>query len=62
MIHDRIVVGLLDASLSTKLQLDPELTLEKATTATQQNKSVKKQQKWGTKAMTFKMPGGKGVN
>ena len=34
MIRDKIVVGLLDANLSMKLQMDPELTLEKATTAT----------------------------
>ena len=44
MIRDRIVVGLLDASLSMKLQLDSELTLEKATVAARQNESVKKQQ------------------
>ena len=29
MIRDRIVVGLRDSSLSEKLQLEPELTLEK---------------------------------
>ena len=44
MIRDRIAVGLLDAGLSIKLQLDPELTLEKATAAARQNESVKKQQ------------------
>ena len=44
MIRDRIVVGLLDAGLSMKLQLDPELTLEKATAAARQNESVKRQQ------------------
>ena len=44
MIHDRIVVGLLDGALSMKLQLDPELTLEKATAVAQQNESVQKQQ------------------
>lgn len=32
MIRDRLVVGLLDVSLSEKLQLDAELTLEKAVT------------------------------
>ena len=32
MIHDRIVVDLHDARLSEKLQLDPDLTLEKAIT------------------------------
>ena len=30
MIHDRIVVGLLDDGLSEKMQLDSHLTLEKA--------------------------------
>ena len=30
MIRDRLVVGLLDCALSERLQLDPELTLEKA--------------------------------
>ena len=37
MIQDKIVVGLLDVNLSMKLQMDPELTLEKATTATRQS-------------------------
>ena len=32
LIRDRIVVGLQDAKLSEKLQLDPTLTLEKAIT------------------------------
>ena len=31
MVHDRIVVGIRDARLSQKLQMDPDLTLEKAT-------------------------------
>ena len=44
MIRDRIVVGLLDANLSMKLQMDPELTLEKATTAARQSELVKTQQ------------------
>ena len=44
MIRDKIVVGLLDANLSMKLQMDPELTLEKATTATRQSELVKNQQ------------------
>ena len=44
MIRDRIVVGLMDAGLSMKLQLDPDLTLEKATAAARQNESAKKQQ------------------
>ena len=32
IIGDRIVVGICDRSLSERLQLDPELTLEKAKT------------------------------
>lgn len=44
MIRDRIVVGLLDAKLSEKLQLDPDLTLPKAINHVQQSKAVKKQQ------------------
>ena len=33
MIRDRIVVGIQDAKLSEKMQLDPDLTLEKAVTS-----------------------------
>ena len=44
MIRDRIVVGLLDSRLSEKLQMDSELTLEKAINATRQSELVKKQQ------------------
>ena len=44
MIRDCIVVGLRDAKLSEKLQLDPELTLEKAVTQVRQSESIKKQQ------------------
>ena len=44
MIRDRIVVGLRDASLSEKLQLDPDLTLDKAVAAARQRESVRKQQ------------------
>ena len=44
MIRDRIVVGLQDVSLSEKLQLDPDLTLEKAVTAAHQKEAVKQQQ------------------
>ena len=36
MIRDRIVVGICDSSLSERLQLDPELTLEKAKTLVRQ--------------------------
>ena len=44
MIRDRIVVGLLDTALSEKLQLDPELTLEKAMTTARRREMVRKQQ------------------
>ena len=44
MIRDRIIVGLTDASLAEKLQLDPELTLETAITKARQSEMVKKQQ------------------
>ena len=44
MIRDRIVLGLQDISLSGKLQLDPDLTLEKAVTAAHQKEAVKQQQ------------------
>lgn len=38
------MVGLLDAKLSEKLQLDPDLTLPKAINHAQQSEAVKKQQ------------------
>ena len=44
MIRDRLVVGLGDSKLSEKLQLDPELTLEKAITQVCQAETVKQQQ------------------
>ena len=44
MIRDRIVVGLRDASIVQKLQMDPELTLDKAVTLAKQSKAVKTQQ------------------
>jgi len=44
MIRDRIVVDLVDANLSMKLQMDPKLMLEKVTTAARQTEAVKKQQ------------------
>ena len=44
MIRDRILVGLLDAKLSEKLQLDPELTLPKVVNQVRQSEAVKKQQ------------------
>ena len=36
MIHDRIVVGLQDAAVSEKLQMDKDLTLDKAIAAARQ--------------------------
>ena len=44
MIRDRIVVGLLDDGLSEKMQLDPNLTLEKAVSMARQSEAVHKQQ------------------
>ena len=66
MIRDRIVVGLLDGDLSMKLQLDPELTSEKATAVARQNESARKQQDVvrveqkpsSVEAMTYQKSGG----
>ena len=44
LIRDRIVVGIRDAKLSQKFQLNAELTLEKAETEVRQSESVKEQQ------------------
>ena len=44
LIRDRLVVGLLNAPLSEKLQMDAELTLEKAITVVRQSEAVRKQQ------------------
>ena len=44
MIRDRIVVGLRDRKLSERLQLEADLTLEKAITMGRQSESVRKQQ------------------
>ena len=44
LIRDRIVVGIRDASLSERLQIDPELTLEKAKTVVRQREAVREQQ------------------
>ena len=44
MIPDRIVVGILNSTLSDQLQLDPHLTLEKATAKVHQSGAVKQQQ------------------
>ena len=45
MIRDRIVVGIRDVSLSERLQMDPDLTLEKAKTVVRQREAVRDQQK-----------------
>ena len=44
MIRDRIVVGLADQKLPEKLQLDADLTLEKAINTVRQSESVRSQQ------------------
>lgn len=44
MVRDRLVVGLLDATLSEKMQLDPELTLEKVLSMARHSEAVRKQQ------------------
>ena len=41
MIRDRIIVGLRDASVAQKIQMDHKLMLEKAVTITRQNEAVK---------------------
>ena len=44
MIRDHIVVGLRDAAVAQKLQMDHELTLDKAVTLTRQSEPIKTQQ------------------
>ena len=44
MIQDRIVVGLRDSNLSEWLQIDPELSLDKAITMTRWTEAVREQQ------------------
>ena len=44
MIRDRIVAGLRNAALSEKLQMDPDLDLDKAIKVARQSESIKKQQ------------------
>ena len=44
MIRDRLVVGILDKKLSERLQLDADLTLEKAVTSVRQSEMVHQQQ------------------
>ena len=43
MLRDRLVVGIRDAALSDKLQLDPTLTLESAKKAIRQKEAVREQ-------------------
>ena len=43
MLRDRIVVGIRDTALSERLQLDPELTLEKAKKTVRKKEAVKEQ-------------------
>ena len=44
MVRDRIVVGIKDSKLSEKLQMDNELTLEKAKSLARNSESIKQQQ------------------
>ena len=44
LIRDRLAVGILDKQLSAKLQVDVDLTLEKAIIQTRQKETVRKQQ------------------
>lgn len=44
LLKDRIVVGLRDTSLSERMQLDADLTLEKAVNMARQSEVIKKQQ------------------
>ena len=45
MVQNWIIVGIHDAVLSQKLQMDPDLTLEKATKLVRKSEAVNKQQK-----------------
>ena len=45
MIRDGIVVGIRDWALSKRLQMDPELTLEKAKMQVRQREAIHKQAK-----------------
>ena len=44
LIRDRLIVGLRDSRTSEKLQLDPDLDLQKAIAAARQSEVIKKQQ------------------
>ncbi|BES96129.1 tetratricopeptide repeat protein, tpr [Nesidiocoris tenuis] len=46
LLRDRIVVGIRDSGLSAKLQMDSELTLEKAIDGAKDSETVKSQQKF----------------
>ena len=48
LIRDRIVVGIRDASLSKRLQMDLYMMLKKAKTVIQQREAVREQQVTGT--------------
>ena len=44
MVRDRLVVGLRDLALSQRLQMEPDLTLEKAKTLSRQREAVREQE------------------
>ena len=46
LIRNRIVVGIRDKNLSEKLQLESDLTLEKAVNLVRQRETVRKQQEF----------------
>ena len=69
MIRDRIVVGLLNDGLSEIMQLDPNLTLERAVSMACQSEAVHKQQgivrgtshkvaSWSLRIWRLGIPGG----
>ena len=43
MIRDRLVIGIRDRTLSDRLQMEPDLTLEKAKKLIRQREAVKEQ-------------------
>ena len=45
MIRDRLIIGIRDASMSERLQLDDNLSLEKAKKAVRQKEAVGEQQR-----------------
>ena len=58
LIRDRVVVGLKNKQLSEKLQLDPDLTLEKAMSRAKQSEEVKNQQS----VIHAKLPSGHNID